>query len=120
MSVREKGRHEVEGECLRRDGRCFAGRIVISPLSRGCSLDDGFSFVLRDLTGQVTVEDALCPREAHMRSVLDATPDAMIVIDEAGLIQSFSAAAVRQFGYASEEVLGQNVSPHARTLPRGA
>jgi two-component system sensor kinase FixL len=48
-------------------------------------------------------------REAHLRSILDTVPDAMIVIDDAGLIQSFSSAAERMFGYSAEEVLGQNV-----------
>jgi len=48
-------------------------------------------------------------REAHLRSILDTVPDAMIVIDERGLMQSFSAAAERMFGYSADEVLGCNV-----------
>jgi two-component system sensor kinase FixL len=51
----------------------------------------------------------LSAREAHLRSILETVPDAMIVIDEQGLMQSFSAAAQRLFGYAPEEVLGRNV-----------
>jgi len=51
----------------------------------------------------------LLAREAHLRSILDTVPEAMIVIDEQGAIQSFSATAVRLFGYAPEEVIGQNV-----------
>ena len=34
-------------------------------------------------------------REAHLRSILDTVPDATVVIDEKGIIQSFSAAAER-------------------------
>jgi two-component system, LuxR family, sensor kinase FixL len=49
-------------------------------------------------------------REAHLRSILDTVPDAMIVIDERGLMLSFSAAAERMFGYSEDEVLGENVS----------
>jgi two-component system, LuxR family, sensor kinase FixL len=48
-------------------------------------------------------------REAHLRSILDTVPEAMIVIDEQGAIQSFSAAAERLFGYASSEVTGRNI-----------
>src|SRR5215470_15037209 len=48
-------------------------------------------------------------REAHLQSILDTVPEAMVVIDERGAMQSFSAAAERLFGYASNEVLGQNV-----------
>ncbi|MBN8874256.1 MAG: PAS domain S-box protein [Rhodospirillales bacterium] len=47
---------------------------------------------------------------ALLRSILDTVPDAMILIDEAGHILSFSAAAERLFGYAAAEVRGRNVS----------
>lgn len=47
--------------------------------------------------------------QAHLQSILDTVPDAMIVINERGAIQSFSAAAERLFGYESTEVIGQNV-----------
>jgi two-component system, LuxR family, sensor kinase FixL len=52
----------------------------------------------------------LAAREAHLSSILDAVPDAMIVIDEHGTIQSFSAAAERQFGWPAAETVGLNVS----------
>jgi two-component system sensor kinase FixL len=48
-------------------------------------------------------------REAHLRSILTTVPDAMIVIDVRGAIQSFSAAAERLFGYTAGEVLGENI-----------
>ena len=49
-------------------------------------------------------------REAHLRSILETIPDAMIVIDERGLIHSFSSAAERMFGYAESDLLGENIS----------
>jgi two-component system sensor kinase FixL len=57
---------------------------------------------------QVGAEDTRA-REAHLQSILDTIPDAMIVIDETGIIQSFSAAASRLFGHESAEVVGKNV-----------
>ena len=48
-------------------------------------------------------------RAAHLKSILDSIPDAMIVIDERGVMQSFSAAAERLFGHDAAEVLGKNV-----------
>ena len=53
--------------------------------------------------------DEAFARAAHMKSILDTIPDAMIVIDERGTMQSFSAAAERLFGYSAAEVLGKNV-----------
>jgi two-component system, LuxR family, sensor kinase FixL len=53
--------------------------------------------------------EATAAREAHLQSILDTIPDAMVVIDERGAIQSFSAAAERLFGYRSDEIVGSNV-----------
>ncbi len=52
--------------------------------------------------------DALA-REAHLQSILDTVPEAMIVIDERGVMRSFSSAAERLFGYSADEALEQNV-----------
>ncbi len=48
-------------------------------------------------------------RTAHLQSILDSIPDAMVVINERGLIQSFSSAAERLFGFSAADVLGKNV-----------
>lgn len=53
--------------------------------------------------------DAARTREAHVQSILDTVPDAMIVIEECGAIRSFSLAAERLFGYTAADVVGKNV-----------
>jgi two-component system sensor kinase FixL len=47
--------------------------------------------------------------QAHLRSILDTVPDAMIVIDEKGTMTSFSTAAERLFGFTAAEAIGRNV-----------
>ena len=56
-----------------------------------------------------TSTQAALARQAHLQSILDTIPEAMIVIDERGSIQSFSTAAERLFGYTQAEVIGQNI-----------
>ena len=51
----------------------------------------------------------LIAREAHLKSILDTVPDAMIVIDDHGIMSSFSTAAERLFGYTAMEAIGKNV-----------
>ena len=51
----------------------------------------------------------LLAREAHLQSILDTVPDAMIVIDEQGIMQYFSTAAERLFGHTSREAIGKNI-----------
>jgi two-component system sensor kinase FixL len=53
---------------------------------------------------------ALLEREARLRSILDTAPDAIIVIDEHGVMESFSPAAERLFGISAAEAIGRNVS----------
>ncbi len=46
---------------------------------------------------------------AHLKSVLDTAPDAAVVANPDGIIVSFNAAAVRQFGYSEQEAIGRNL-----------
>ena len=61
------------------------------------------------LTQAALSEQDATAREAHLKSILDTVPDAMIVIDERGVVQSFSSAAERLFGYPPAEVIGKNI-----------
>jgi two-component system, LuxR family, sensor kinase FixL len=56
----------------------------------------------------VMTQEALAG-QAHLQSIIDTVPEAMIVIDERGLIQSFSTTAEKLFGYRPDEAVGQNV-----------
>ncbi len=47
---------------------------------------------------------------AHLQSILDTVPDAVVVIDLAGIMTSFSPAAERLFGWTAQEAIGKNVS----------
>ena len=68
-----------------------------------------------------TIASELRQREAHLQSILDTVPDAMIVIDEQGVMQSFSAAAERLFGWTAAEAIGpQRQHADAVALSRGA
>src|SRR5205807_2437575 len=64
----------------------------------------------RNRRAAAAAAEQVLAREAHLESILETVPDAMIVIDERGIIHDFSAAAQRTFGYCAEEVVGQHVS----------
>lgn len=53
--------------------------------------------------------DLAASESALLRSILETVPDAMVVIDEGGVVQFFSSAAERLFGYTADEIRGQNV-----------
>lgn len=53
---------------------------------------------------------ALEAADARLRSILQTVPDAMIIIDEKGRIESLSTTAERLFGYGHNEIAGRNVS----------
>jgi two-component system sensor kinase FixL len=59
---------------------------------------------------EATQEDTAAAAESAMlRSILETVPDAMVMIDRHGVIQQFSKAAERLFGWRAEEACGQNV-----------
>lgn len=103
------GRIEEDSWRVRKDGSEFLASVTITPLYDDAGRLRGFGKVVRDITDQKAAETALAGRERHLRSILATVPDAMIVIDDCGVINSFSAAAERLFGYSEAEVLGANV-----------
>lgn len=108
-AVQESGRYEEQALRLRKDGTTFMAHVTMTPLKNEAGELRGYANVTRDITERVAAEEALKSREAHLRSILETVPDAMIVIDEQALIQSFSAAAERLFGCEAGEVIGENI-----------
>ncbi len=61
-------------------------------------------------------------------ALLEATFDAVVIIDERGRIEAFNASAEAMFGYRAADTIGRNVSMlmtavgsrHARRAPAGA
>ncbi|MCA1456053.1 PAS domain S-box protein [Bradyrhizobium sp. BRP22] len=66
--------------------------------------------VVLDIDGEKRLEEDLLTREGHLQSILETIPDAMIVIDGRAIMQFFSSATERQFGYHEQEAIGRNVS----------
>lgn len=54
----------------------------------------------------------ITPRQQSnpFEALMEAAVDAIIIIDDSGIIEQFNPAAERMFGYSQEEVSGQNVS----------
>jgi PAS domain S-box-containing protein len=109
-ALRESGSWEGDVEHRTKSGASLS----IASLWVARKSDDGaIRLVLQnnsDITGLKRTQAELATREAHLRSILDTVPEAMVVIDERGFVASFSAAAERLFGYRSHEIVGQNVS----------
>src|SRR3546814_696765 len=104
-----QGRFEVEDRRLRKDGSEFLADVSITALHAPDGNLRGFATVVSDITKRRATEDALRSQENHLRSILSTVPDAMIVMDDSGLIPAFSSTAGRMFGYREEELLGTNV-----------
>ena len=66
--------------------------------------------LVENIHGRRAAEAALAASEARLRAVVDTAPDAIVVIDRRGIVQSFNQGAERIFGYAPEEVIGRSLS----------
>ena len=106
----DEGKLSEEGWQVRKDGTEFLADITITALTDPAGGLRGYAKIVRDVTDRRAAEKAVERRERHLQSILATVPDAMIVIDERGLIVSFSAAAERLFGFSEAELLGRNVA----------
>jgi two-component system, LuxR family, sensor kinase FixL len=98
--------YRVSGRSQSRQWVRARGSIVTGEPGEACHL----SGIVIDIDDQKQIEEALRTRESHLHSILETIPDAMIVIDGNGIMQFFSSAAERQFGYTEREAIGRNVS----------
>ncbi|GAA2258546.1 hypothetical protein GCM10010145_34460 [Streptomyces ruber] len=85
---------------LRKDGTEFPVEISLSPLET----TDGLlvSAAVRDVSDRKAAEQ-------RFRGLLEAAPDAMVIVDDAGRIRLVNAQTESLFGYRRAELLGQPV-----------
>jgi PAS domain S-box-containing protein len=104
------GKFEEEGERLRKDGTPFWASTLITPLFDETGDLKGFSQVDHDISERKRIGQELAELTSRLRAIVDTAIDAIIVIDEAGTVQSVNPAVQRIFGYSASEVVGSNVS----------
>jgi len=78
------------------------------------------SILEREITARQRVEEALRESEEKYRHVVNAAADAIISLDEQGLVCEFNHAAEQIFGFTKAELLGKSLTPimppHLRDL----
>ncbi len=98
----------------RKDGSSFPIEIMLSRLESA----EGIlvTAAIRDISVRRAAELLLAQMEAHYRGLLEAAPDAMVVVDQKGEIVLLNARAETKFGYRRDELLGQKVT---NIIPEG-
>jgi PAS domain S-box-containing protein len=98
----------------RKNGSDFPIEIMLSPLDGA----DGIlvTAAIRDISVRKQAEIHLAQMEARYRGLLEAAPDAMVVVNQGGEIVLLNLQAEKQFGYQRDELLGQEVK---NIIPEG-
>lgn len=104
-----EGRSEDEGWRVRKDGSRFWAKAVVTAIRDAHGAIQGFSKVTFDLTDRRNTEDALRRSEAHLRTLFEFSPDAIMVSDGDGKITDVNGQLERFFGYPRTELVGQSV-----------
>ena len=94
------GAHEEQGMRMRKDGTRFQVRATFRALRDPAGNLSGFSVISRDLSESM---DSV----AKYRGLLEAAPDAMVVVNQGGEIVLLNVQAEKQFGYRRDELVGQ-------------
>ncbi len=104
----------IELSGLRKDGSEFPIEIMLSPLESA----DGtlVTAAIRNITVRNAADEHLAQMEGRYRGLLEAAPDAMVVVNQSGEIVLLNAQAEKQFGYRRDELLGQKVT---NIIPEG-
>ncbi len=71
---------------------------------------------IRDISVRKDAEKHLAQMEGRYRGLLEAAPDAMVVVNQGGEIVLLNVQAEKQFGYRRDELLGQKVK---NIIPEG-
>jgi PAS domain S-box-containing protein len=71
---------------------------------------------IRDISVRKAADEHLAQMESRYRGLLEAAPDAMVVVNPAGEIVLLNLQAEKQFGYSRDELLGQ---PVTNLIPEG-
>jgi PAS domain S-box-containing protein len=103
------GRHVEHCVRIRKDGSRFLANVTFTALRDSVGNLRGFSEFSHDLTAN---EES----EARYRGLLEAAPDAMVVVNQGGEIVLLNLQAEKQFGYRRDELLGQKVK---NIIPEG-
>jgi PAS domain S-box-containing protein len=104
----------IELTARRKDGSEFPIELMLSPLesSEGILV----TTAIRDISVRKNAERHLAQMEGRYRGLLEAAPDAMIVVNQSGEIVLLNLQAEKQFGYRRNELLGQKVK---NIIPEG-
>jgi two-component system sensor kinase FixL len=108
--IKEGKRQKYETVHRTKDGRPLDVSVIISPIENGVGPVVGAAVIIRDISDQKVAERALRASEERWRSIVESAVDGIIVIDSRGRIEAFDPSAERLFGYAEEEIAGQNIS----------
>jgi PAS domain S-box-containing protein len=110
LGLPTKPQNKEEGWWLRKDKTRFVGECTATILPTDHGRNPGIAILVRDITERTHLIESLHRSEQLMNAILNAAADAIITIDEHGVIQSANTAAERRFGYSRAELIGRNVS----------
>lgn len=106
-------RHETVR--VRKDGSLVPVSLNWTPIRNSEDVVVGASIVATDISDRRRVEEALRESEIKFRKIASAAQDAVILINNTGMVEFWNDAATKIFGFGSEEMMGKYL--HSYIMP---
>jgi PAS domain S-box-containing protein len=89
---------------VRADGLRYRAQVIVTAVFNGSPDPHGYSYVIRDVTHQLRVEEEL----KRLGAVVESSHDAILsTTPKTEVVTSWNAGAERLFGYTSREMIGR-------------
>jgi PAS domain S-box-containing protein len=94
---------------IRKNGSSFLASVVLTTRKDSTDTIAGFLLISKDISEEARLSESLATAEEMFRGLLEAAPDAVVVVNKEGKIVLVNAQTEKLFGYPRRELVGEDI-----------
>lgn len=101
--------YTLEKRYFKKDGSVMWGKITVSPMWKKDETPNFHLAILEDITEQKKAQEKNLESEDRYHSIMEASPDPIVIYDMEGNAIYINPAFTRVFGWSHDEVIGKKI-----------